>query len=460
MRIDPTGHERRQLLKALGATATFGLAGCTTTTTTDTATEEDESGGSDDDSSGDEETPTGLETVTIGNATNETGDYAYVWLPSDIVRKIAVEEVNEAGGPLGAEVELITRDTAYSAQQYKEVTTQLINSDDAAMITGWGSAPFAAHIDWMIDQKTPNFTGFAGDPVLATRGGHKGTDDLGDDEWIWRTVIGDSFAAKGVGAWVADNGVSKLGVLTGTTPTILGPTNQFKSGYTGNGGEVVTEIKLQAGQSDYSTKLGQMPWDEIDAFWHSFTKSDMIVFLRQWAESEGADTPGFLQEAGNNQDVINQMGDQLEGKDLITYGAEPEQSTAYERVKQKFDERNENEEWLPQFTPAAYDDVTIGMLALHKSGATGSIEEIREGIQRNVRAVSTPPGTTVTSFKEGKEALDNGDEINYEGATTNCNFTKHGNVLSPVGLFQLTPGGLETEEVIATDTLKGYVDDY
>jgi len=457
MRLGNNQNGRRDVIKGIGAAATIGLAGCTESTTDETPTD-DGNGTGEDDGNGTGEGD--LQEVTIGNATNETGDYAYVWLPSDIARGIAVEEINDAGGPLGAEVNLISRDTAYSAQQYKSVTTQLISSDNAAVITGWGSAPISAHKDWLTNQRVPSFTGFAGAPELATYGGDKGTEDLNDDEWIWRTVIGDSFASKGVGAWAAENGVSKIGVFTGTTPTILGPTEQFLSGFTNNGGEVVEEIQLQAGQSDYSTKLGNMPWDDIDAFWHSFTKSDMIVFLRQWAESEGADTPGFLQEAGNNMDVVNQLGDGLEGKDLLTYGAQPRDSEAYDRVKQKFDNKDHSEEWLPQFTPAAYDSTVIPMLALHRSGETGSISAIREAIQRNVQAVSNPPGKQVTSFKEGKEALDNGEEINYEGGATNCNFTAHGNVLAPVALFQLTPEALENQEVISTELLNEFVDDY
>lgn len=454
MRFDSNAKSRRELLKGIGVATTIGLAGCTTSTTTNSPTEDTQTNGDDGSGGG------ALQQVTIGNATNQTGDYAYVWLASDIAREIAVEEVKSAGGPLGAKVNLINRDTAYSAQQYKSVTTQLIHSDNAAVITGWGSAPISAHKEWLTDQRTPSFTGFAGAQDLATYGGDKGTEDLGGDEWIWRTVIGDSFASKGVGAWAANNGVSKIGVFTGTTPTILGPTEQFLAGFTGNGGEVVKEIQLQAGQSDYSTKLGNMPWGEIDAFWHSFTKSDMIVFLRQWADSEGADTPGLLQEAGNNMDVINQLGDKLEGKDLITYGAEPRDSAAYNRIKKKFDNRDHDQEWLPQFTPAAYDSVVIPMLALHRSGETGSITAIREAIERNVRAVSNPPGTKVTSFKQGKEALDNGKEINYEGGATNCNFTKHGNVLAPVALFQLTPDGFNTEDVMSTEQLRTFIDDY
>jgi len=150
----------------------------------------------------------------------------------------------------------------------------------------------------------------------------------------------------------------------------------------------------------------------------------------------------------------------LEGKDLLTYGAQPRDSEAYDRVKQKFDNKDHSEEWLPQFTPAAYDSTVIPMLALHRSGETGSISAIREAIQRNVQAVSNPPGKQVTSFKEGKEALDNGEEINYEGGATNCNFTAHGNVLAPVALFQLTPEALENQEVISTELLNEFVDDY
>jgi hypothetical protein len=46
----------------------------------------------------------------------------------------------------------------------------------------------------------------------------------------------------------------------------------------------------------------------------------------------------------------------------------------------------------------------------------------------------------VTTFAEGKEALDNGDEINYTGASNPQNFDENGNVVGPFNVVQAQDG--------------------
>ena len=83
-----------------------------------------------------------------------------------------------------------------------------------------------------------------------------------------------------------------------------------------------------------------------------------------------------------------------------------------------------------------------------------------EAIQRSIGDVAREGGTTVITFAEGKEALDNGDEINYEGAVTNCDFTEHGNVWGDVAVERITPDGFENEFTIQADRLQESIDEY
>ena len=75
-----------------------------------------------------------------------------------------------------------------------------------------------------------------------------------------------------------------------------------------------------------------------------------------------------------------------------------------------------------------------------------------EAIQRNLGPVSRDGGTEVNTFAEGKEALANGDEINYQGAATPVNFTQHGNVFGSVSINTAQDGEfVQTDEVAAED---------
>jgi branched-chain amino acid transport system substrate-binding protein len=66
------------------------------------------------------------------------------------------------------------------------------------------------------------------------------------------------------------------------------------------------------------------------------------------------------------------------------------------------------------FTPHAYDALFLMALAVHSAGeASGT------AIARTIRSVSRPPGTAVTvdEFDVATSLIDDGEEINYEGAS-------------------------------------------
>ena len=50
----------------------------------------------------------------------------------------------------------------------------------------------------------------------------------------------------------------------------------------------------------------------------------------------------------------------------------------------------------------------------------------------------TEDSVEVTSFEEGKEELEAGNEINYQGATSNFNFTDKGNIATPGTTFEVS----------------------
>jgi uncharacterized Ntn-hydrolase superfamily protein len=92
---------------------------------------------------------------------------------------------------------------------------------------------------------------------------------------------------------------------------------------------------------------------------------------------------------------------------------------------------------------------------MHRAG-----EVSHEAIERNIGPVSRGDGTEVMTFAEGKEALDNGEEINYQGALTNANFTDNGNVWGNVEVAEATADGFETRSVVEASTLQERIDIY
>ena len=97
------------------------------------------------------------------------------------------------------------------------------------------------------------------------------------------------------------------------------------------------------------------------------------------------------------------------------------------------------------YAPQAWDHMTLIGLALLAGGGEASGTVIRD----NLRAVSNPPGTMVSSWEEGAKLLREGKKINYEGASGSCDFDAIGDILSrPFGIYQVRKGKIEQVSIL------------
>ncbi|WP_396612745.1 ABC transporter substrate-binding protein [Haloferax sp. S1W] len=450
--------DRRTFLKKTGACSllTAGLAGCVGTEGDGddagngaTATDGEPTDG--DTTDGDTTTePTGPESVLIGQPASLTGQWDFLQPAVSQSTDLAVQEINEAGGPLDATFEVQRRDTAVDPQQARQVVRQLVDSDEVNAINGLFSSEIVPLWDFLQEQQVPVVTPWPGTTFLDTRGGDKGTDDLGDDEWLWRTVIGDTVHTAGAAeAMIDEAGIERMGILSATSAGEEGWTRQFVNWYESLGGEVVEVVSAQGGQSSYQSQLNRLFENDFEAWALSFALEDAITIIRNW--DDGGYGRQLLMEDGlRDPGLIEAVGDVAEGAWIAAGSTE---GPNFESFLPKF--RDAGDASLHPWGVAAYDATNVIALAIHHAG-----EASRDAIQRSLGDVARGEGTTVTTFAEGKEALDNGEEINYEGAVTNVDFTPHGNVWGDVAVDRVTPDGFENEFTIGADKLQDEIDEY
>jgi len=108
---------RREFLASGAAVAGTAIAGCT-----------GGSGGSDD-------------TITIGVLEDRSGNFALVGDPKHKATLLAIEEINEAGGIDGREIEVFDPDPQSDNQRYQELTRRAINEEEVDVLwAGYSSA--------------------------------------------------------------------------------------------------------------------------------------------------------------------------------------------------------------------------------------------------------------------------------------------------------------------------------
>ncbi|AUV82041.1 ABC transporter substrate-binding protein [Salinigranum rubrum] len=453
---------RRRFLKLTGASAMLAtsLAGCAGTEgggSTATATDapsgggatQTESGGGGQTSTG---TPTssGPERVVFGQPAGISGKWDFLQPAVSQASELATQQINDAGGPLDAEFELLRRDTAVNPQQARQVVRQLVNNDRVPAINGLFSSEIVPLWDFIQELEVPIISPWPGSTFLDTRGGDRGTpEDLSDDEWLWRTVIGDTVHTAGAAKAMIDNDFTTLGVLNGTSAGERSWSDSFIAAFEDLGGTVAQRVEVSEGQSSYQSSLDRLFQTDFDAWALAVALTDATTVIRDWSNA-GYGRQLLLEDGLMDADLIEAVGEQAEGA-WIAAGST--QGPNYDSFLPAFQELGDAD--VHTWGVASYDATNVLALATHRAG-----EATPEAIEQSIGPVTREGGTAVSNFAEGKEALDAGEEINYEGAVTPVDFTEFGNVWGNVGVSTVTPDGFEEEFTVEADTLKESIADY
>ena len=251
--------------------------------------------------------PTG-DPIKIGAIYNLTGAQASLDGPSANGAKLAVKEINEAGGVLGRPVELVLYDGKTDAATIGNSATQLVDSDKVVAMMGFSdsdmvlaAAPIAAQAGVVF------VTSGATSPKLPEQ----------VPDYLYMACFGDNVQAA-AGAEYAFNTLgaktSYLLIDKGMEFTLL-LGQYFKDRFTELGGEIVLEDTYQTGDKDFSAQitklkaLGTMP----DMLFISSGPDDAGTIVKQFRDAgvdvpvmsgDGFDTPLLVEIAGAGADNV------------------------------------------------------------------------------------------------------------------------------------------------------------
>lgn len=363
---------------------------------------------------------TTAEALKIGSILPQTGSLAFLGPPEIAGVNLAVEEINEAGGVLGAEVEHIAADS--SDADHAEVATQSATdliSQDVSVIVGAASSAVTRNI---VDDITN-----AG--IVQISPANTATDLSGRDPFYFRTAPSDLIQGAALGNLIIGDGVANLGILV------------FNEDYGTSLRDVVVGVVEEAGGTITYGKEGE----EFDPTSTSFadpvaavlaTNPDAIAIIAfdqtksivPELAGAGFDTSKLYFVDGNLSDYSADFAPgTLEGAQGTLPGAFPDD--AFQQRLLAVDPE------LKDFSYAAesYDAVILSALAAVKGGATDG-----ETIQANLAAVSgADGGTECTGFAECVELLDAGEDIDYAAVSGAGPFNEDNDPSSAfIGIYQ------------------------
>jgi branched-chain amino acid transport system substrate-binding protein len=336
--------------------------------------------------------------LIIGTLLPQTGSLAYLGPPEVAGVELAVQEINEAGGVLGSDVEVVHADS--SDADHAEVATQSVTdlmSQDVQVIIGAASSSVTLNV---IDDIT-------GAEIVQISPANTATSLSGYSDFYFRTAPPDTVQGSALGNLITGDGHSNIGILVfnddyGTSLRDVVKETVETSGATvvyGNAGE-----EFDPAASSFATDVTALMATSPDAVVVlAFEQTKQII---PELVAAGVDPSTIYMVDGNTADYSKDFEPgTLEGAQGTIPGAFP--SDEFQARLKEVDANLTDYAYGPE----SYDATILAALAAVKGGATDGVT-----IQANMAAVSgADGGEECSTFADCVALLDDGSDIHYVG---------------------------------------------
>lgn len=345
--------------------------------------------------------------------------------------RLAVDEMNAAGGVNGGKVTLAVGDDRTQPQAGIEAAKKLIEGDKVSAIIG--ALPSGVTLPVAINVTVP-----AGILQISTASTSPEITGLKDSDLLFRTVPTDVGQGLALARIAKDKGVKRAAIVHINTSYGKGLADAFTKAFDGS---VTRTIVYDPRQSQLRGELQQAAKGGADLLLLIAYPDDGVPILRQaidgglfkrFALSDGMKTPDVVAKAGAKA---------LEG----AWGAATQGSGDAAAAFRKIHEAKYKAQPARPYVDSAYDAaILIGLAALRAKSSDS------RAIRDSLRAVAGPPGERVLpgQFAKAKKLIEDGQEIDYAGAAGPQNFDGAGDVAGSYAHWEIKGGKFVTVKVI------------
>jgi ABC-type branched-subunit amino acid transport system substrate-binding protein len=412
--------------------------------------------------------PSGTASLPSPNSSNNTikiGVNFVISDPDDLPQlraaRMAVDEINAAGGVLGKTIEIITSysQTRNYSQIHASLQTLISRGATTVLLTGGSGAVL----------KAAELTIQKGVLLMASSASSPHITNLTDKNLVWRTVPSDVFQGK-LAARLIDS-------LKYRTVSVIYLNNAygnelyraFRKEFEKRGGKVLSGVKYSDTTTyksyDFKNKLEMLYRDNPDVIYMiSYIEDGREILLQSekygFVQGQrGVYQPLFLGCDGNYNPALLKgvRADIVEGMIGLAY-THPKSSPNYQRFVEAFqayssssslpEELASSQESVSEatntFAAASYDAVYALAYAMAKAGSTQA-SDIAAALRQISGGTKNAPVVNVQEFTKGLEFIAQGKNINYEGASGSIDFDMNGDVLSGTYIVWKVVNGKFTE---------------
>ena len=370
----------------------------------------DDSGG-DDSASSDTTEATSDTTATDGGTADgvlafggllpQTGDLAFLGPPEEAGAQLAINDINAAGGVLGADATFDPGDSGDTNTDIANQTTDRHLANGVDVIIGAASSGVSFTV---IDKIT-------GANVIQFSGANTSPDftDYDDNGLYFRTAPSDVLQGRVLSDLIVADGNATVGIMARQDPYGEGLLQYTAEPLAEAGAEVTNDggIVYDPAAENFDAEVGDIVAADPDAFvMIGFEESAQILTSLFEAGYTQGDKNIYLVD-GN---VGNALGENFADSPGILEGVRGTLPSA--EVSQDFKDRLlEVDPALEDFSygPEVYDAMIITALAAEVAGTDDPVAVAAEinGVTRD--------GTTCTTFAECRDLVADGEDIDYDG---------------------------------------------
>jgi ABC-type branched-subunit amino acid transport system substrate-binding protein len=382
--------------------------------------------------------------LKIGILVPFTGALSDFGEPFANAAKLAVKEINAAGGVLGEDVELIEGDSGTEPVKAQEEARRLIDIEGVSAIVGAAASgvtlPVAESV--AVPSEIVQISPASTSPALTA---------VDDNGFLFRTTISD--AAQGV--ILAKLTYEILGFTSACTMYVnnaygQGLSEQFAETFEELGGTVTAQVShATEEQITYLSEITACVEGGPDALLAISYPEHAGVYLKEALEQDLIDTFVFC-DGTKSDDQFEALGwENFEGMSGTAPGAlESGARTAFTAA---YEEEFGDKPPMP-FMRESYDAVYVIALAAEKAGSVGA-KAIRDAIDDIANAPGEVVNPGVEGFTSALALIEAGTAINYQGAAGPIDFDANGDVLQgAIEVWDVTAGAIvEAVRTFAVD---------
>ncbi len=187
--------------------------------------------------------PAWADTLTIGTATAQTGSLAYADVPTMQGMKLAIDEINAAGGIGGTtKIELVEKDVRSDPAQTSIAAQELVDAGVSVIVLPGDSDPSLAAIGVVSSAEIPAISTVASSPTLPEIGG----------DYMFSNFPGDNVQAAVSAKWAWDEGHKTAWIVYSPDTQYTTMPLYFRDVFEKLGGEILGESTNTIGQQDFS----------------------------------------------------------------------------------------------------------------------------------------------------------------------------------------------------------------